>query len=79
MLHFSKNGRFRGISVSQTHLVDIVSLFAAEFEDPKTGIQGKGLTHYHKIPQFDALKIYTCGKHCEKRRNCLNKHQGIVW
>ena len=19
---------------------------------------------------FDALKIYSCGKHCEKRRNC---------
>ena len=38
------------------------------------------LTHYHKLPHFDALKIYTYGKHCEiytygkhceKRRNCL--------
>ena len=29
------------------------------------------LTHYHTILQFDALKIYTCKKHCEKRRNCL--------
>ena len=28
------------------------------------------LTHYHTIPQY-ALKIYSCGKHCEKRRNCL--------
>ena len=28
------------------------------------------LTHYHKMPHFDALKIYSCGKHCEKRRNC---------
>ena len=31
----------------------------------------QGLTHYHKIPHFDALKIYSSGKHCEKRRNCL--------
>ena len=36
---------------------------------------GKGvnqfLTHYHTMPHFDALKIYSCGKHCGKRRNCL--------
>ena len=29
------------------------------------------LTHYHTMPHFDTLKIYGCGKHCEKRRNCL--------
>ena len=29
------------------------------------------LTHYQTVPHFDALKIYSCGKHCEKRRNCL--------
>ena len=29
------------------------------------------LTYYHTMPHFDALKIYSCGKHCEKRRNCL--------
>ena len=29
------------------------------------------LTHYHTMPHFDALKIYSCGKHGEKRRNCL--------
>ena len=29
------------------------------------------LTHYHTMPHFDTLKIYSCGKHCEKRRNCL--------
>ena len=23
------------------------------------------------MPHFVALKIYSCGKHCEKRRNCL--------
>ena len=28
-------------------------------------------THYHTMPHFDALKIYSCGKHCEKRRICL--------
>ena len=29
------------------------------------------LTHYHTMLHFDALKIYSCGKHCEERRNCL--------
>ena len=29
------------------------------------------LTHYHTIPHSDTLKIYSCGKHCEKRKNCL--------
>ena len=29
------------------------------------------LTYYHTMPHFDALKIYSCGKHCKKRRNCL--------
>ena len=37
------------------------------------GLFGKGLTHYHIMLHFDALKIYSCGKHCEKRRNCLYK------
>ena len=22
------------------------------------------LTHYHTMPHFDALKMYSCGKHC---------------
>ena len=29
------------------------------------------LTLYHTIPYFDSLKIYSCGKHCEKMRNCF--------
>ena len=31
----------------------------------------KELIHYLTMPHFDALKIYSCWKHCEKRRNCL--------
>ena len=31
------------------------------------------LNHYYTIPHFDALKIYNCRKHCEKRRNCLSQ------
>ena len=27
----------------------------------------------HTVPHFDALKIYSCGKHCVKRRNCLQQ------
>ena len=25
------------------------------------------------MPHIDALKISSCGKHCEKRRNCLSQ------
>ena len=32
-----------------------------------------GLTHYHTMPHFDALMRYSSGKHCEKRRNCLQQ------
>ena len=31
------------------------------------------LTHYHTMLHFDALKIYCCGKHSEKKRNCLEQ------
>ena len=31
----------------------------------------KDLTHSHTMTPFDAPKIYSCRKHCEKRRNCL--------
>ena len=34
---------------------------------------GTGLTHYHTMPHFDALKIYSCGKMCEKWRICLEQ------
>ena len=29
------------------------------------------LTYSHTMTPFDALKIYSCRKHCKKRRNCL--------
>ena len=35
------------------------------------GFFGRNLTYYHTMPHFDSLKIYSCGKHHEKRRNCL--------
>ena len=40
----------------------------------KLSLCGNGLTHYLTILHFDTLltkDIYSCGKHCEKRRNCL--------
>ena len=37
----------------------------------KTSKKYSNLTHYHTIPHSDTLKIYSCGKDCEKRRNCL--------
>ena len=39
----------------------------------------KRITHYHTMPHFDALKIYTCGKHCEKRRIACNKQFLLFW
>ena len=33
----------------------------------------KESTHYHTMPRFDALKIYSCGRNCEKRRFACNK------
>ena len=36
------------------------------------------LTHYHTMPHFDALKIYSCGKHCEKRRKCLLRNKQFL-
>ena len=35
-------------------ICDIISLFAAELEEPKIGISGKGLTHSHTMTPFDA-------------------------
>ena len=34
---------------------------------------GKGITHYHKIPHVEALKIYSYGKLCEKGEIASNK------
>ena len=31
----------------------------------------KTKNHYHTMRHFEALKIFSCGKHCDKRRNCL--------
>ena len=67
------------------HIFDIISLFAAELEEPKIGIPGKGLkgkggqyirlfsqgfTLYHTILTFNYLKMEPFGKHCGKRRKC---------
>ena len=43
------------------------SPFPTMFSKGSTG----SLTHYHKMPHFDALKMYSCGEHCKKRRNLL--------
>ena len=38
------------------------------------------LTHYHPIPHFHALKLYSCGKHCEKRRICFSHNVFfLIW
>ena len=45
-----------------------ISLFQSRY---MSGFCGKGLTHAHTMRPFDALKINSCRKLCEKRRNCL--------
>ena len=48
--------------------------FSLEESEIRRLTTGQGtLTHYHTILHFDALKIYSCGKDCEKRRNCLTQ------
>ena len=41
------------------HIFDIISLFAAEFEEHRIGISGKGLTLYHdkKFKPFTGLEF----------------------
>ena len=58
---------FLGASMRGAHLQRPVNLKAVY-----NVLAERDLTHYHAIPHFDALKIYSCEKHCEKRRNnCL--------
>ena len=53
-LHFPQCFLLNQITVSLfVHIFDIISLFAAEMEDSKIGIQGKGLK---------CVKISSCGK-----------------
>ena len=52
------------------HIFDIITLFAAELEQPKIDISGKGLTHSHRATPFDTPGKQAFRKHCGKRRNC---------
>ena len=64
----SQNILGKGESAAYQHFL----LFPQCFQKASfPGLSVKGLTHYHTMLHFDALKIYSCGKLCEKRRNCL--------
>ena len=39
------------------HIVDIISLFAAEFKEPKIGISGRGLMIKCQLPSINGRKI----------------------
>ena len=45
---------------------DLLSANALSLDQAKILSFGKDLTHNHTIPHFDALKICSCGKHCEE-------------
>ena len=51
---------------------NLSSANALNLDHSKILLFGKELTHHHmKVLHFDPLQIYSYGKHCEKRRNCL--------
>ena len=66
------------------HIFDIISLFAAEFEEPKIGRGGKGLSNQTfisveienieddkiKCNSKYAIQIWKSRKHCGKGRKC---------
>ena len=58
----------KGENAGDQHVLLIPQCFPQCFQEPSFS---RLLFHYHTMPHFDARKIYTCGKHCEKRRNCL--------
>ena len=48
-----------------------VSTTAKEYKVSIVSVFDTALTYYLTMLHFEALKIYSSGKHCEKRRNCL--------
>ena len=57
----------------QTHRRHKLTPTYTEYASISFKLHLHSLNNYHTIPHFDALKIYSCGKHCEKRRNCLQQ------
>ena len=58
------------------HMVNSVPLIITSLWNKIDGTVGWNkqpfvLTHSHTMTHFDALKIYSCGIHCKKKRNCL--------
>ena len=51
----------------------LLNLKKPKLKKAKICIIRKRVNHYYTIPHFDPLKIYSCGKHFEKRRNCLKQ------
>ena len=52
------------------YIFDIISLFAAEFEEPKIGIKGKELILSQTGPGFYPSALQVLWKHCGNMRNC---------
>ena len=65
IFYYSKN-KFHFLS---TFILSSANAF--NLDQPANLLFGKELTNYHTIVHFEVLKMYSCGKHCEKRRNCL--------
>ena len=58
---------------SMTSGIFLVCSNRASFKQIRNHRKSNSLIHYHTMPHFDALKIYSCGKYCEKRINCFDK------
>ena len=50
------------------HIFDIISLFAAEFEEPKIGMRGKGLRRQPEV----STHISLCSPHRDKPKYSLS-------
>ena len=56
-------------SMKETHKMPLITLHCSRSRDSK-----RPFTHYHTMPNFDAIKTYSCQKHGEKGAIACNKH-----
>ena len=68
---FENQGRFPPLLFNSRINTDIE--IVVYLDEANILLSSIGLTHNHTIQHFDAEKTLSCGKHCGKRRNCLQQ------
>ena len=56
----------KGENANYQHFFPFPTMFSKGFFLRVINVGIVQYSHYHTLPHFDALKIYSCGKHCEK-------------